>query len=62
MPPSGFSQEAINGLLVFVQECYKDLLKEMKEGKDKHGRLVTEGQAIQKELEQIGSYLKEFKI
>ncbi len=23
MPPSGFKQDAINGLLVFVEECYK---------------------------------------
>ena len=35
MPPSGFSQKAINGLLIFVQSCYEDLLKEIKEGKDK---------------------------
>jgi len=62
MPPSGYSQKAINGLLIFVKECYKDLLKEMKEGKDKHGRPVTEGQAIQKELDQIGEYLKKFTI
>ena len=62
MPPSGFSQKAINGLLVFVQACYEDLLKEIREGKDNQGRKVTEGKAIQKELSQIRSYLKQFKI
>ncbi len=62
MPPSGFSQEAINGLLIFVQSCYKDLLKEIKEGKDNQGRKVTEGQAIQKEIKQIAEYLKKFEI
>ena len=62
MPPSGFSQKAIKGLLVFVRECYKDLLKEMKEGKDKQGHPVTEGQAIQKEIDSIGKYLEQFEI
>ncbi len=56
MPPSGFSQSAINGLLMFVQSCYEDLLKEIQDGKK------TEGQAIQQELENINGYLKEFKL
>ena len=56
MPPSGFSQKAINGLLQFVGCCYEDLLKEIKEGKH------TEGEAIKKELENINRYLREFKI
>jgi len=62
MPPSGFSQKAINGLLIFVQSCYEDLLNEIKEGKDKKGRLVTEGEAIQKEINQIKGYLTKFEI
>lgn len=62
MPPSGFSQKAINGLLIFVQSCYEDLLKEMREGKDKQGRKVTEGKAIQKEIDQIKEYLEKFEI
>ena len=62
MPPSGFSQKAINGLLIFVQACYEDLLKEIKEGKDKQGRKVTEGKAIQKEINQIKEYLEQFEI
>ena len=56
MPPSGFSQKAINGLLIFVESCYEDLLKEIKEGKK------TEGQAINEELENIKGYLENFKI
>ncbi len=62
MPPSGFSQKAIEGLLIFVQACYEDLLKELKEGKDKQGRKVTEGEAIQKEIDQIKEYLQKFEI
>ncbi len=56
MPPSGFSQKAINGLLIFVEACYEDLLKEIKEGKK------TEGQAIKQELKNIREYLKNFKL
>lgn len=62
MPPSGFSQKAINGLLVFVQSCYEDLLKEIAQGHDRQGRKVTEGEAIQKEITQIGEYLEKFEI
>lgn len=56
MPPSGFSQKAINGLLQFVATCYEDLLKEIKEGKK------TEGEAIQQELNNIDEYLNNFKL
>ena len=56
MPPSGFSQKAINGLLMFVGSCYEDLLKEIKEGKH------TEGEAIKKELKNINDYLVNFKL
>lgn len=31
MPPSGFSQEAINGLLVFVRSSYENTLNRYKE-------------------------------
>ena len=62
MPPSGFSQKAINGLLTFVQVCYEDLLEEIRIGQDKYGRKVTEGEAIEKELKQIGDYLEKFTI
>lgn len=56
MPPSGFSQKAINGLLMFVGSCYEDLLQEIKEGKH------TEGEAIKKELKNINDYLANFKL
>jgi hypothetical protein len=56
MPPSGFSQKAINGLLMFVESCYEDLLQEIKEGKK------TEGEAIKQELENIQEYLINFKL
>ena len=56
MPPSGFSQKAINGLLMFVASCYEDLLREIKEGKK------TEREAIKQELENIRNYLTNFKI
>ena len=56
MPPSGFSQKAINGLLMFVGSCYEDLLKQISEGKK------TEGEAIQQELNNIRQYLKNFKL
>ncbi len=56
MPPSGFSQKAINGLLTFVESCYEDLLSEIKEGKKE------EGQAIQQELNNIREYLSGFKL
>lgn len=56
MPPSGFSQKAINGLLMFVGTCYEDLLREIKEGKK------TEGQAIKQELDNIQGYLENFKL
>ena len=56
MPPSGFSQKAINGLLMFVGACYEDILKEIKEGKK------TEGEAIKEELMNIQDYLRKFKL
>ncbi len=56
MPPSGFSQKAINGPLVFVASCYEDLLKKIKQGKR------TEGEAIRQELENIKNYLENFHI
>lgn len=56
MPPSGFNQKAINGLLIFIRECYGNLLEEIQEGKKQ------ESQAIQGELDNIEEYLSEFKI
>ncbi len=45
-----------------MRSCYEDLLKEIHDGKDKQGRPVTEGRAIQKEIEQIKGYLEKFEI
>lgn len=56
MPPSGFSQKAINGLLMFVGSCYEDLLAEIRAGKK------TEGEAIKAELDNINEYLQKFKL
>jgi hypothetical protein len=55
MLPSGFSEKAIKGLLVFVAECYEDLLKEMDKG-------IEPGQAVRKELAGIRSFLEGFRL
>ncbi|MEK7157181.1 MAG: hypothetical protein AAB709_01360 [Patescibacteria group bacterium] len=33
MPPSGFNQRAVKGVLEFVKGCYEDLQEEVKSGK-----------------------------
>lgn len=53
MPPSGFSKQAVKGVLIFLEACYDDLLKEMNKGK------IPE-EAVQKELRDIRKYLKKF--
>lgn len=58
----GISEKGAEGLVSFISECFKDLVGEIDAGKDKYGRPVVEGKAIQKELDQIGTYLKEFTI
>ncbi|MBI4159161.1 hypothetical protein HY500_02790 [Candidatus Woesearchaeota archaeon] len=40
MPPSGFSQEAINGLLVFVRCAYQNTLERYR------GQDLTEGSVL----------------
>lgn len=60
--PLGISKEGAEGISIFITTCYEDLVKEIHDGKDKHGRPVIDGKAIQKEIDQIGSYLKEFTI
>ena len=59
---NGISKEGMQGLTTFVVECYKDLAKEISDGHDKYSRPVIDGKAIQKELNQIGDYLKKFTI
>lgn len=51
--PLHLSRDAITGITTFVTSCYKDLIQEMYVGKDKYGRLVIEGKAMKKELNQI---------
>ena len=60
--PQNISQEGMKGLAIFLAECYKDLSKEIVVGKDKYGRPVINGKAIDKEIGQIGNYLLEFTI
>lgn len=55
MPPSGFNKKAIEGLLVFLEGCYEDLMKEMEQGTDPQ-------EAVQKELNDIRRFLKDFTI
>lgn len=57
MPPSGFNKGAVKGILVFVQECYQDLLDEVKSGK--HANYEA---AIQYELGQIDKALSQLHI
>jgi len=60
--PQKISQEGMRGLAIFMAECYKDLAKEINVGKDKYGRPVVDGKAIDKEINQIENYLLEFTI
>ncbi len=55
MPPSGFNRKAVNGLLTFLEACYEDLLKEVKNSKN-------EGEAVKKELKNIRNYLQKFEL
>lgn len=52
MPPSGFSQEAINGLLTFVRATYENTLERYRGGN------LSEPQ----QLANIRSYLTQFKL
>jgi len=61
-PNSEKLNRGIQGLTTFVVECYRDLAQEIVTGQDKYQRLVIDGKAIQKELDQIGDYLGKFKI
>lgn len=60
--PLDVDKRGMEGLVTFVTSCYRDLVHEIYNGQDTYGRKVEEGSAIQKELDQIGDYLKNFKI
>lgn len=57
MPPSGFSQKAIEGSLVFIKTCYEDLLREVREGKH-----ASYEEAIAFEISQIEKALQKLHI
>jgi len=47
MPPSGFNQRAVNGLLVFVQDTYKQTLDKFK------GKNISEQQVLKEMIAYI---------
>ncbi|MBI1746443.1 MAG: hypothetical protein HYR55_07625 [Acidobacteria bacterium] len=57
MPPSGFNEKAIRGLLQFVEGCYEDLLVKLQ---TQPGKSVE--QAIKEELADIRRALESFSI
>jgi|GEM_PF-1443125 len=57
MPPSGFSEKAVEGALVFIRGCYEDLLEEVKGGKHPSPEV-----AIEYEIGQIGKALSRLHI
>ena len=57
MPPSGFNEKAIRGLLQFVEGCYDDLLVKMRDDP----RTKVED-AIQDELAEIRRALEDFSL
>lgn len=57
MPPSGFSEKAVEGALVFIKGCYEDLLQEVRDGKHSSPEA-----AIEYEISQIGKALAKLHI
>lgn len=57
MPPSGFNEKAIVGLLQFVEGCYDDLLKKIRANPS-----LTIEDAIQEELAEIREALESFNL
>lgn len=57
MPPCGFNEKAIAGLLQFVEGCYEDLLRKV-DGVPK----VDVEQAIKEELRDIREALESFNL
>ena len=54
--PKGLSYEGLMGLRKFVSSNFRDLIREIHEGKKE------EGYAMQKEIKNIGDYLSRFKL
>lgn len=57
MPPSGFSQKAVQGALIFIKTCYEDLLREVRSAKH-----ATIEDAIECEIRQIDKALTKLHI
>ena len=57
MPPSGFSKKAVEGSLIFIKNCYEDLLREVKEGKH-----ASYEEAIEYEISQIEKAMEKVHI
>jgi len=57
VPPSGFNEKAILGLLQFVEGCYDDLLKKIRATPG-----LTIEDAIQEELAEIREALESFNL
>jgi hypothetical protein len=59
MPPSGFNDKAIKGLLEFLEGCYEDLLIKIAKTP---GRPSDVSAAIQEELDEIRQELERFTL
>jgi hypothetical protein len=57
MPPSGFNEKAILGLLQFVEGCYDDLLKKIQTTPG-----LTVEKAVEEELGEIREALESFSL
>ncbi len=57
MPPSGFNEKAIRGLLQFVEGCYEDLLVKVRNTPDLPVEI-----AIEEELKEIRQALEDFSL
>jgi hypothetical protein len=57
MPPSGFNEKAVYGLLQFVEGCYDDLLKKLEADPQ-----LNIQDAIEEELNDIRAALESFSL
>ncbi len=51
MPPSGFNEKAIRGLLQFIEGCYEDLQRKIQSGTSLESAIKEELADIRKALE-----------
>jgi len=59
MPPSGFNEKAIEGLLQFLEGCYEDLQKKIAKSPGKPADVKA---AVKQELEEIRAELRRFSL